>query len=69
MQNATLQDKSSPFTDYRLSVHCCIDCIANMWEERSINRTVITAVYTQCDHDIIIMHTYGMQQSIDYSSN
>jgi len=48
------------FTDYRLSVQFCIDWIAYTWEERSIRRTVITAIYTQCDHDIIIMHTYSM---------
>jgi len=23
------------FTDYRLSVHFCVDCIANTWEENS----------------------------------
>jgi len=36
MQNDILQDESSLY-DYRLSVHFCIDRIANAWVERLIN--------------------------------
>jgi len=64
MQNATLQDESSSLqtTGYQF----ISALIALLIRGR---RTVITAIYTQCDHDINVMHTYSMQQAIDYINN